>query len=419
MNERLATVVLAATLALAAGCISRETGSGPVQKDATPDEAAAGVSKREVHEPIALPRRPPEPPPPRVSFNFIDMPMSSAAREIASACRMGVSMLSDPGDPPPISQRRVTLAMHDVELPAALDWLMRQVDASYSLSERLICISTDPARLYGGALVQRVYPLGTMRRYDLPSRVPASLQAELESIFYCVRQCLAEYLARRPAARVTLSPTGTEFVAVCSDFAHRRIEQVLAEIARNKEDPPPLFVPDDAPLRRKLTQSVQLTPGRQQVVRLVAWLGSQVDVNVGLDPRELSDGVQTTVPVEGGETTLWAALDAIVKKCGLRGYEIEPERGIWLHGARPYRQSCRVPWEGWLIRSYYVEPLQARLGLPRLLQFIRENVTPGEWNGNLPAMCYAPSGRLIVFHSREGHAEIASCLARLGNSAGP
>jgi len=63
--------------------------------------------------------------------------------------------------------------------------------------------------------------------------------------------------------------------------------------------------------------------------------------------------------------------------------------------------------------------LQARLGLPRLLQFIRENVTPGEWNGNLPAMCYAPSGRLIVFHSREGHAEIASCLARLGNSAGP
>ena len=419
MNERLALCILCLVPAMAAGCSLHDPdsiyaesaqvesmGTEPGARPAEPDETA-----RELRELLEEHRRQAPPPTRTISFSFANVPLATVGREISRLTGQGVSVISAGGTS--LGERRVTLTMSNVEPAVALDWIMRQVDAIYTINDRTICISDDSAELYIDRLTQVIYPLRTMRVYRRPAEKAADFRAERLGIYQCVKTCLGEYLKQRPDASIVLSPSQAEFVALCSQQAHRRINEVLREIALNDARTPPLPELSDAELQEKLQQNVQCDFKDRPVVEIIAELGMQSDTSIGVDPRDLPEGDAAVMTLDAGKVQLKAALDAIVRSCRLKGYELEPGHGIWLRGARGLGRTSRLPWDGWLIRSYYVEPYVAKIGLGRLIELVKQNVTPGEWGGTLPAIAYAPSGRLIAFHHRAGHDELASYVASL------
>lgn len=422
MNERVVLCILCLVMAMPAGCRVHDPdtvyaesarvesmGTEPGARPAEPDETA-----KELRELLEERRRETPPPPAQtISFSFINTPLSAAAREISQLTGRGVSVMSGGTS---LANRRVSLAMSNVEPAAALDWIARQADGIYTINDRAICIASSPDDLYVDDLVQRIYPLRTMRLYRRPVEALADMKAERMGIYQCVKVCLADYLERRPDASLALTPSDS-FIAKCSPQAQRRIAEVLHEISLNDELTPPLPELSDADLQGKLKQEVHCGFKDRPVVRIIAELGVQADTSIGVDVRDLARGVETTMTLDAGKTTLKAALDAIVQSCGLKGYRLEPGHGIWLHGARKLSYSGRLPWDGWLIRSYYVEPIVTRISLPRFIELVKQNVTPEQWGATLPAMMYAPSGRLIVFHDRSAHAELESCLSSLEGSA--
>jgi len=443
MNERLVRLImLCACLLAGAGACAEEfelikDTSGPADdgsagevqaagQDATDDEAeeegpkAADATATELRELLEQHRQGNPPDTRKIAFSFSNIPLATAGRELSQLAGAGVSIVSDSKPPPPLGERRVSLTMGNVELTDALDWLMRQVDGVYTRSETSICIASAPGQLDIDQVTREVYPLRTMRRFDRPINGATDFANEQVGIFQCVKTCLAEHLRQRPEATLAVSPDHAEFIAVCTPIGHRRIGEVLREIALNDRPPQPLPGPDAAAsrslteaLNAKLERTVRCGFDDRPVTKIISELAIEADVNIGLDPRELAGGEAMAMTLDVGKVPLKLALDTIVKRCALEGYSLEPGRGIWLHGSRYYFHSARLPWDGWLIRSYHVEPAVAKLSLPRLMAFVRENVTPGEWTGLLPAMAYAPSGRLIVFHHREAHRELESCLHRL------
>ena len=356
----------------------------------------------------------------KIAFSFSNVTLAAAGRELAQLAGVGVSVISDPKSPPPLAERRVSLTMTNVELTDALDWLMRQVDGVYTIGNTSICIASEPGQLDIDQVVRKVYPLRTMRRFDKPVTGPADLATEQAGIYQCVKTCLAEHLRQRPDATLAISPDRREFIAVCTPTGHRRIGEVLREIALNDLPPQPLPGTDPAAsrsltqeLNAKLERIVQCRFNDRPVTKIISELAIQADVNIGLDPRELAGGEAMTMTLDAGKVPLKVALDAVAKRCALEGYSHELGRGLWLHGKRPCFHSARLPWDGWLIRSYPVEPILAKISLPRLMACVRESVTHGQWSGLIPAMAYAPSARLIVFHHTEAHREIEAYLRRL------
>ena len=445
MNERLVRlIILCVSLLAGAGAraeeleLIKDTSSAPTdaqragesRSQAAKDEAgqepqAADTSAKDLQELLDEREQAQPAGARRIAFSFSNISLATAGRELSQLAGVGVSIISDPKSPPPLAERRVSLTMGNVELTDALDWLMRQVDGVYTAEGKSVCIASAPEQLDIDPLVRRVYPLRTMRRFDRPQSGVPDLVNEQMSTFLCVKTCLAEHLRERPEATLAISPDRMEFVAVCTAAAHRRIREVLREFALNDRPPQPLPGPDAAAskalldaLNAKLDRTVRCDFDNRPVTKIVAELGIQADVNIGLDPRELPEGEAMAMTLDAGKVPLKLALDAIVNRCGFASYSLERGRGIWLNGRRHYRYSGRSPWEGWLIRSYFVGPLAGKLSPPRLMAFVRENVTPGEWSGLLPAMAYAPSGRLIVFHRQDAHRELEEYLHRLQKQVG-
>ena len=425
MIERLSACAFLCLLLLQPGCLSRQEETLQLDKQ---DPESSGISTpgfegdhsgkcdehaQDLRKLMGDHQRPAPPSVPKVSFTFRSAPMAGVGRELSKLAGVGISVISDGKAQPPLGERRVTLRMNDAGLLDALDWITRQVDAQYSWDGHTVCIATDPDRLYNERLVEKVYPLRTMRRYDKPIIGHDDFEMEKNGIFSSVQLCLGEYLRRRPDAALTMMPSRTEFLAACSRPAHARIDEVLDEIARGKESTPLLADLDDAELRKALDRPVRCNYKDLPALQVIKKLSGQAEVNIAVDPRELPGGELTPLTLDTGDGNLKGALDELVRRCRLKGYALEPGRGIWLRGQREYPPDGRLLWQGGLIRSYYVEPMCRKIGLVRVIRHVTQNVTPGQWGGKLPVMAYAPSGRLIVFHYRSGHVKLQAYLALL------
>ena len=346
-----------------------------------------------------------------VSISMIDTPLLEAAQVLSALTGIGMTVVSE-GEP--LGERRVNVVAQEAQLSHALDWIARQTDSRYTWDKAGVCIASDKKRIYGGELVSRVYPLRTMTEYTLPHDGFPDFKAEREATVACIRALLGEYLSNVPDATLTVAHENGELIATCSEGAHRRIEQIFAEIGRGKANPAPA-PPVRSDIAGKLEAVVMCTFRDELVVKVLGELSKQAGVNIGVDPRDLPNGSDTRITLYYGKASLGFTLDTIVKLCKLSSYAIE-EQGVWLHGERPYPAEGRLMWETGLIKSYYVEPAAKVLGIPQMLKYIEQNVTPGQWSGGLPAMSYARTGRLVVFHSKAGHDQLSTYLHVLMNS---
>ena len=250
-----------------------------------------------------------------------------------------------------------------------------------------------------------------MRRRDKPVVGGQDIEAEKQAIFECVKELLAGYQRIESGSRFTRAPMGEGLVALCSERAHRRIRQILNEMERGNEQILPIPPQDDTKESEKKLEQVTFCSYRNEyVLDILKKLSIETDLNIGLDPRELAHGEETRITVNYGKASLKFTLRTIAKLCGLKGYVMEPGRGVWLHGDKRRQTPGRSLWDAGIIRSYYVEPSIKKIGIPKLMALVKQNAAPGEWSGALPAMVYAPTGRLIVFHSRDAHADLASYL---------
>ncbi|HUS58568.1 MAG TPA: hypothetical protein VM141_07940 [Planctomycetota bacterium] len=351
----------------------------------------------------------------RISFSFRGTPLKAAVAQISAESGVGIMILFDNSVQPPLAERPLYLAMNGVELCDALDWITRQIGAIYTFDGSTISIASTTDGFFSDELVHRIYPLRTMKRYDKPVVGLEDLEFEKDAIFLCVKACLAEYLANRPDAKLMIVRSHNEFLALCSQAAHHRIAEVLYELSLGREPAPPLPAPDVREFRKKLAGKVICAYRDQPLVEVIQKLSMQAGVNIGINPADLRAGAAELTTLLMGEAPLCDVLDEIARRHGLRDYSIEADRGVWLHGAKEYPREGRLLWESGLIRSYYVEHLVKKLGLMKLITLIKIHVTPEEWGRNLPAMVYAPSGRLIFFHRREAHAKLAAVLANLAN----
>ena len=350
----------------------------------------------------------------KVSLPLNNMSLKEAARSLSMAAGVGITVLSAGTEDPPLPGRRVSLTAAGMPLRDALDWMMRETDAWYAWEGDGVSISCDPERLYATDLESLTYPLRTMRRFSKPLIGVEDFESEKDGIFRCVAACLREYHRCRPDSELTISPSRQEFVAICSAAAHRRIRQVLGEIARCDEPLQPLQAPaGEAELSGKLDRPVQASFNDMLVPEILERLSTQSGVSLGVDVRELAAREKTRLTLALGEVPLKAALDAVVRGAGLKGYALEPGRGIWLCRGEAYRYEGRLLWDGGQIRSYYAAPIVAKVGLERLMKLIRQNVTPEQWTGDLPAMAYSPTGRLVLFHTSRGHMQALSYLHKL------
>jgi len=340
-----------------------------------------------------------------VSISLFDLPLLEATQILSGLTGVGMTILSDGPD---LAERRVNVTMHNAPLAHALDWIMRQVDARYTWDGTGVCIVSDEKKIYAADLVSRVYPLRTTKEYRLPHDGFPDFASERRAAVDCIRELLRAYTSRVPESKLVVADETSELVATCSEAAHRRIREVLGEIGRGEDMPAPT-PPDRPEAAGKLETIVVCTFRDEPLLRVLGELARQASVNIGVDPRELPDGADTRITLYYGKASLAFTLDTIVKLCGLQGYAVE-EQGVWLHGRRPYPAQGRLLWETGLIRSYYVEPAAKALGIPTLLKYVKQNVTPGQWSGALPAISYSPSGRLIAFHTPAGHRELASYL---------
>jgi hypothetical protein len=98
-------------------------------------------------------------------------------------------------------------------------------------------------------------------------------------------------------------------------------------------------------------------------------------------------------------------------------YEVEPGRGIWLclEGQDAgFPSSGATLWDRAFVRAYDVRPVLERLSPEALMEHLRKNVDPGQWNRGLPAAAaFLPTHRLIVVHDEPGHRHVASVVREL------
>lgn len=356
-------------------------------------------------------RRPVGPLEQKVSFSFFGATLGDAAGTLSKLTNIGVTVLSDHETGKPLHSRRVSLTMQNARLADALDWVMRQVDARYTCDGNGIRIFCANGNRFPGGLISRVYPLRTMKRFDAPVLGVGGIESEKAAIFECVKELLAEYLKGRPQSSLALMPQREGFVAVCSEAAHRRIAEAMHEMQRSKEKARPLNAgPDAREIEKKLEQVVFCAYRNRPALEILSKLSVESGVNIGVDPRELAQGENTKITLHYGKASLRYTLNTIAKLCKLKGYKLERARGVWLHGRRAYPAEGRTLWETGIVRSYYVEPSVDKIGLARLMELVRQNVTPDKWDNGLPAMAYAPTGRLVVFHSRAAQLRLASYL---------
>jgi len=389
-----------------------------------PAQNAPGVDALHAHNPLEQRNYPPKDAPDlveekqqphpldrRISFSFLGATLGEAVGTLSKLTDIGVTVLSDHDARKPLHTRRVSLTMQNARLADALDWIMRQVDARYTWDGSGIRVFRGNGNRFPGELVSRVYPLRTIKRFDTPVPGFENIEAEKEKTFQCIKDLLAEYLSGRPGSDLVLTPQREGFVALCSEAAHRRIAETMREMARGKEKTPPLGpVHDAGEIEKKLQQVIFCAYRDRPVLEVLSRLSVESGVSIGIDPRELAQREKTKITLHYGKASLEYTLKTIVKLCRLQGYEVEPGRGVWLHGRRAYPAEGRSLWETGIIRSYYVEPSVEKIGLAKLMDLVKQNVTPDRWGNALPAMAYAPSGRLVVFHSRAAHIRLASYL---------
>jgi len=356
-------------------------------------------------------RRPRGPLDKEVTFSFLGTTLGEAAAAISKLVGDSITIVSDPEAAEPLHKRRVSLTVQKMRLAGALDWVMRLTDAYYTHDGAGVCISSRAGARFPGKLLNHMYPLRTMRLYDVPVAGIENIESEKDVTLKCVKEILREYLKSRTGSKIVMGPQREGFVALCSENAHRRIAEVLREIARGKEKTPPLGPPSTTKeIEKKLEQVTFCAFRDRPVLEILSKLSVQNGLSIGVDPRELPKGLKTRITVHYGKASLRFTLQRIVKLCGLKGYEIEPGRGVWLHGDRPYPAEARSLWETGVIRSYYVEPLVNKIGVEKVMKLVGQNVTPDRWADGLPAMAYSPTGRLIVLHTRDAHAALSSYL---------
>lgn len=415
MTERASQCILClAALLMLAGCRGRPHETQPTAEQIVEDLPAVDGSKSSGYPEDLVKRasndRAREPMAHPIDLSVFAVPLGEVAGYLSTLTGVGVTVLSDDNPETPLHKRPVSITVQNATLADTLEWIMRQVGAQYSWDGTGVTIANGGAHL-SGDLVLSVYPLRTMRRLDKPVVGAQDVEAEKQAIFECVKGLLAGYQRIQSGSRLTRAPMGEGFVALCSERAHRRIRQILREVARGNEQLRPLPPRGDTKeIEKKLEQVTFCAYRDEHVLDILKKLSIQTDLNIGLDPRGLAHGEQTRITVNYGKASLKFTLRTIAKLCGLKAYAMEPGRGVWLHGAKRRQSPGRSLWDAGIIRSYYVEPTVKKIGIPKLMALVRQNVAPGEWSGALPAMVYAPTGRLIVFHSRDAHADLPSYL---------
>ena len=369
---------------------------------------------KEMLEAAERARRPRGPLDREVSFSFLGSKLSETVGTLSRLTGISMTILSGSSAPESLHARRVSLTMHNVRLADALEWIMRQVDAQYAWDGAGVCIASSREKLFSDELIEHVYPLRRMKLYDKPVIGFHDVDSEKNSILKCVKDLLAEYRKYRPKSKFVLTPQRGEFVAICSALAHQRIEEALHEMARGRETLPPLRPEANSKdIEKKLEKIVFCAYQDRPVIEILGKLSTDSGVNIGIDTRELAQGENTRITLNLAKASLRFALQQIVKLCKLEAYKIEPGRGVWLRGSRPHPADRRSLWEWGVIRSYYVEPTAKKIGLAQLIGLVKQNITPGQWRNGLPVMTHAPTGRLIVFHTRDAHADLYSYLHKL------
>jgi len=349
----------------------------------------------------------------RISITFSGETLQQAIAKIAALSEISVIIISSPDGKPRLDRRTVAFAMRNAKVSAVLDWLTRQTDSVYVWNGQVVTFADDPAQLIDLTLEQRVYPLLTMTRVS-PTTSTVDFAGERAGIVRCVKTLLAQYMKYQPNSTLTVSPQGDELVAVCSPHAHRRIAEILAEIGRTSPLP---AAPSDDGLRRvseKTESIVNCTYEDMPVASVIALLGAQVGLNIGFDTHEIEGGIERRTDLNFGKSSLKFALEVIIRQCGLTGYALEPgNNAVWLFADPAYVRRGRLLWQTGEVRSYDVRQIVERVGVSSLHKLVEQNVIPASWGGSLPAMAYAPTGRLVVFHTRQAHAGISSYLKSL------
>ncbi len=403
------------------GCASpppnqRRTLTPPVFFDAAEGkgEAFPGTSTDKIRDLI----RPPIETAVTASFRSATLP--TVAEELSQKSGLGIGITHEVCDAANANLINVTL--HNMQAGHALEWITRLVGAYYATEgTRTVFITRDRMWASQQRLKMRSYPLGTLLRIERPLAGRYNHVQETERLLFVLRYCLRHTIRGRPDATFVLDDTAARLTAVLPPRGHAKLGRIIEEMKkpRRYESPPP----NDAARERAtlLAATVVCDFVRQDVLRVAEKLGSQVKVNIGFDYGKVPQN-RREVTLELGETTLGKALRALARAAGLGQVVPEPGRRFWIlakdQNRRILRTTGELPWDKAVVRSYYVKRLVDQFGVGMLFNELRENVTPGEWDRDLPVAFYhRPTGRLIVIHDRPAQRGAARCIERMMNLA--
>jgi len=371
------------------------------------------------------------------------MPIRQALDDLARQSGIPILIQPDVTLGPDGAERRVTLRMQQVPLHAALEWLGRSLDAYYQVvaeegvwfvpndlwmgEEKRVGHSyyLDPV-LAPGAVVWREKQVrgqgAEMTTVTVKSSAARVIAQRRRQVIALVRHLLRRVERLQPNSRfLFIERTGTLW-ASCPPSAHRKIQAILGQIRLGNRPSRPIEIPPSPPgppLPAALVAKLECDYRRQPVTKILDSLARRSRINIGLDPKLFRPPPEQPpqVGLSLGKVSLRRALNELVYRARLGSYRIEPGRGVWLHpGAPP--EPREILWDRAYVRSFHVTSLLRRLAPKKLLQLVRENITPQAWKEDLPAMGLSPEGRLVVLHSPEALARIERHLQMLAQIQG-
>jgi hypothetical protein len=349
----------------------------------------------------------------RVSFTFMGVALPDVISRVSRETKVPIGVSTTI----PVEEwarHRVSLRMQDVTLRALLDWLVRPLRAEYAveatggawLCRRDDLLDEDPFEL-------RTYRVPTHVVSRKPLRGLLDYEQEQKMVLNTLHACLRYLEDRRLGCRLAFHEGQDVLVARLPGRGHERLVALL-DAMRHGSKPSGLPRPLAMDLRAKLQASFAWSAPPGAASQALARIAEAANVNLGWDTAGVGDAL---VFIPAGTHTLKAMLDAIVRQTPLRRYEVEPGHGIWLcleAQDAGFPSSGATLWDRAFVRAYDVRPVLERLSPEALMEHLRKNVDPGQWNRGLPAAAaFLPTHRLIVVHDEPGHRHVASVVREL------